>query len=102
MHVYVWEHIHVVSLPYRTNQWIFTKLGRDEVLMIPYNRDLYIGPCLQVVVFFDQIRPGVDQGWAKIGHGGPFLQRTSSSDRKATATNGMHSDILLACGMKCC
>ena len=31
MHVYVWEHI--VSLYYRTAQWMFTKLGRDEVLM---------------------------------------------------------------------
>ena len=32
MHVYVWEHI--VSLYYRTAQWMFTKLGRDEVLMV--------------------------------------------------------------------
>ena len=32
--VYVWEHI--VSLYYRTALWIFTKLGRDEVLMVPY------------------------------------------------------------------
>ena len=31
MHVYVWEHI--VSLYYGTAQWMFTKLGRDEVLM---------------------------------------------------------------------
>ena len=31
MHVYVWEHI--VSLYYRTAEWMFTKLGRDEVLM---------------------------------------------------------------------
>ena len=31
MHVYVWEHI--ASLYYRTAQWMFTKLGRDEVLM---------------------------------------------------------------------
>ena len=34
MHVYEWEHI--VSLYYRTAQWMFTKLGRDEVLMVPY------------------------------------------------------------------
>ena len=32
MHVYVWEHI--VSLYYRTAEWMFTKLGRDEVLMV--------------------------------------------------------------------
>ena len=31
MHVYVWKHI--VSLYYRTAKWMFTKLGRDEVLM---------------------------------------------------------------------
>ena len=34
MHVYVWEHI--VSLYYRTALWMLTKLGRDEVLMVPY------------------------------------------------------------------
>ena len=34
MHVYVWDHI--VSLYYRTAKWTFTKLGRDEVLMVPY------------------------------------------------------------------
>ena len=31
MHVYVWEHI--ARLYYRTAYWMFTKLGRDEVLM---------------------------------------------------------------------
>ena len=31
MHVYVWERI--VSLYYSTAQWMFMKLGRDEVLM---------------------------------------------------------------------
>ena len=30
MHVYVLEHI--VSLNYRTAEWMFTKFGRDEVL----------------------------------------------------------------------
>ena len=34
MHVYEWEHI--VSLYYRTSEWMFTKLGRDEVLMARY------------------------------------------------------------------
>ena len=34
MHVYEWEHI--VSLYYRTALWMFTKLGRYEVLMVPY------------------------------------------------------------------
>ena len=31
MHVYVWEQI--ASLYYRISSWMFTKLGRDEVLM---------------------------------------------------------------------
>ena len=31
MHVYVWTHI--VSLYYRSASWMFTKLGRDEVLI---------------------------------------------------------------------
>ena len=34
MHVYVLEHI--VSLNYRIARWIFTKLGRDKVLMTPH------------------------------------------------------------------
>ena len=46
------------------------------------------------------------QGWfrgeAKIGHGGPLLQRNSSSDRKTTATNRMHSSDQEAFGKKCC
>ena len=39
MHVYVWEHI--VSLYYRTALWMFTKLGRDEVLMMSYKFDVF-------------------------------------------------------------
>ena len=34
MHVYVWKHI--ASFYYRTAQWMFTKLGRDEVLMVQH------------------------------------------------------------------
>ena len=34
MHVYVWEHI--VSHYYRIAKWMFTKLGRDAVLMAPH------------------------------------------------------------------
>ena len=36
MHVYVWEHI--VSLYYITAEWMFTKLGRDEMLIAPHMR----------------------------------------------------------------
>ena len=38
MHVYVLEHI--ISLSYRTTSWMFTKLDRDEVLIITH---LFIG-----------------------------------------------------------
>ena len=68
------------------------KLGRDEVLMVPY----------KCCCFSARSAPGRIQGWAKIGHGGSLLQESSSSDRKATATNRMHSNDLEACGKKCC
>ena len=65
------------------------KLGRDEVLMVPY----------KCCCFSARSPQGQIQGGAKLGHGGPFLQETSS-DRKATATNRMHSNDLEACVMK--
>ena len=58
MHVYVLEHI--VSLCYRTTQWMFTKLGRDEVLMAPhYWPDFSANPAQEWI-----------QGGAKIGQWG--------------------------------
>ena len=68
------------------------KLGRDEVLMVPY----------KCCYFSARSVEGRIQSGAKIGHGGPLLQRTSSSDRKATATNRMHSSDLGECKKKCC
>ena len=50
---------------------------------------------------FGHICPGADPGRGKIGHGVPFLTKTSSSDRKATATNRIHSNDLESCVMKC-
>ena len=90
MHVYVLEHI--VSLYYRTAQWMFTKLGRHEVLMVPYKCFCFSARSLQ----------GRIQGGAKIGQGGPLLQGTSASDWKAKATNRMHSNDLEACEMLYC
>ena len=58
MHVYVWEHI--VSLYYRTAVWMFMKLGRDEVLMVPYKCCCFSARHVQ----------GRIQGGAKIGHRG--------------------------------
>ena len=74
---------------------MFTKLGRNEVLMARHMLK-------DVLAIFAQ---GADLGRGKIGHpreGGPLLQKASSSDRKATATNRIHSNDLEACVMKCC
>ena len=90
VHVYVLEHI--VSLNYKIALWIFTKLGRDKVLMTP-------NICIDS---WAKSAQGLIQGWAKIGPGGSLLQRTSSSDRKATATYWMHSSDLEAFGKKYC
>ena len=67
------------------------KLGRDEVLMVPYKCCCFSARSPQRRI----------QGRAKIGHGGPLLQETSSSDQKATATNQMQSNDLEACEKKC-
>ena len=66
--------------------------GIDEVLKVPYKCCCFSARSVQ----------GRIQGGAKLGHGGPLLQETSSSDRKATATNRMHSRDLETCGKKCC
>ena len=73
---------------------MFTKLGRDEVLMARHMHK-------DVLAIFAQ---GVDPGRGKIGHqgGGSPSSKTSSSDWKATATNQIHSNDLEACVMKCC
>ena len=84
MHVYVWEHI--VSLYYRTTWWMFMKVGRDEVLMVPHL-------CIDFLANFAQ-------GGAKKVNEGSLLQRTSPSDWKATATNPMHGSDLKAYGKK--
>ena len=67
------------------------KLGMNEVLKVPY----------KCCCFSARSAQGRIQGGAKIGHGGPLLQKTSSSDRKATATNRMPSNDLEAFGKKC-
>ena len=68
------------------------KLGMDEVLKVPYKCCCF--------------RPDPPRGGSRAGPnkvtGGPLLQRTSSSDRKATATNQMHSSDLEALRKKCC
>ena len=56
---------------------------------------------LTSVVVFRPDPPGRIQCGAKIRHGGPLLQESSSSDRKATAINRIHSNDLEACGKKC-
>ena len=61
----------------------------------------YSRPHTIVIDFLVNSAQGWIQGVAKIGHGGPLLQRTSSSDQKATATNRMHSSDLEELREKC-
>ena len=70
---------------------VLMKLGMDEVLKVPYKCCCFSARSAQERI----------QGKAKIGHGGPLLQRTSS-ERNATASNRMHSSDLQAFGKKCC
>ena len=64
-----------------------------NLVWMKYSRSL-----TRVVVFWpDPPRAGQNRSRG----GGPLLQRTSSSDRKATATNRMHSSDLEAFGKKC-
>ena len=71
---------------------MFTKLGRHEVLMVPYKCCCFSARSVQ----------GRIKGEGKVGEGGPLLQRTSASDWKAIATNRMHGNDLEACGMLYC
>ena len=68
------------------------KFGMEEVLKVHYKCCCFSARSAQWWI----------QGGAKIGYEGPLLQRTSSSDRKATATIRMHSSDLKVFGKKCC
>ena len=68
-----------------------------KLVWMKYSRSL-----TSVVVFRPDPSRGGSRAWQKIGHGGPLLRETSSSDQKATATNRMHSSDLETCGKKCC
>ena len=70
VHVYVLEHI--VSLNYRIAWWIFTKLGRDKVLMTPH---IYIDS-------WAKSAQGWIQGGAKIGPGGSFSKELLLQTRR--------------------
>ena len=86
MHVYVLEHI--VRLSYRTAWWIFTKLGSDEVLMVP---DLYLG-------FSANSTQVWIQGRAKIGQWGVLAPKDCFFSNKLN----MHGSDLKAYGKKYC
>ena len=68
---------------------MFTKLDRDEVLIVPYK-------CCRLSARSPQ---GQIKGGAKICHGGPLLQETSSSDRNLQRHTKCYD--LEACGKKC-
>ena len=73
---------------------MFTKLGRDEVLVARHMHK-------DVLAISAQGRIQGEAKWVTAGGGVPLLQKTSS-DRKATATNRIYSNDLVACVMKCC
>ena len=60
---------HIFNFFSRTVRWILMKLSRDEVFMVP-------NKCCCFSIISAQ---GWIQGGAKIGHGDPFLQETSST-----------------------
>ena len=69
--VYVYVLEHMVSLNYRIVWWLFTKLGRDKVLMTPAHFYWLMG----------QINPPrVDPGQGHNSSTRGLLQRTSSSE----------------------
>ena len=83
---------HIFNFFSRTAWWILMKLGRDEVLMVPY----------KCCCFSARSAQGRIQGEAKIGQRGPPSSRNFFFIWKATATNQMDSNDLEACGKKCC
>ena len=70
MHVYVWEHIKSALTTEPLNGCLRNLVGMKCSLP---------GTCINM---FGHIYPGADPGRGKIG-----FKKTSSSDRKATATN---------------
>ena len=93
---------------------MFTKLGRDEMLMVHYKCCCFSARSVQTTVGIKCSWSGIciKMFWPYLPRGGsrarqnksrgPLLQTTSSSDRKATATHWIHSNDLEACVMKCC
>ena len=75
-----------------TAWWILTKLGRDEVPMVPN----------KCCCFSARSAKGWIQGGAKCAPEGPHLWEISSSDRLHRTTNWMHESDLEGCGKKCC
>ena len=92
MHIYVLEHI--VSLYYRTALWMFTKLGRHEMLMVPYKFCCSSARSVQ----------GRFQGGAKIGQGGGGSpsSRNFCFRLEGYSIKPKHSNDLEACGMLYC
>ena len=73
MHVNVWEHI--ASLYYRTSQWMFMKLGRDEVLMV-----LHMLKDVLAIIAQGRIQGEAKQVTAG-GGGFPFLKKLLQTGR---------------------
>ena len=74
---------------------MFTKLGRDEVLMARHMHKY-------VLAVFAQGRIQGKAKQVKGGGGFPFLKKLLQNGRLQQQTEFMHSNDLEACVMKCC
>ena len=85
-------YIRTHSKPFLQNRVIFTKLGRDEMLMVPYKCCCFSAKSVNKPI----------QGWAKIGPGGSssltdFFVRPEGYSNDPRNTSGQET-----CGIKCC
>ena len=90
MHVYVWEHI----VTHRTQSAFTTK---------PLNgflQNLVGMKCSCIMMFWPYLPRDGSRVRPNRSRGSPLTPETSS-DRKATARNPIHSNDLVACVMKC-
>ena len=90
MHVYVWEHL--VSLDYRTTEWMFTKLGRDEVPMP--------GTCIKM--FWPYLPRGRSRARQNRSWGGEGSPSSINFFFRLEGYSNKPNSYLEACVMKCC
>ena len=90
MHVYVWEDIASLTTE-PLNGCLRNLVGM---------KCSWPGTCVKM--FWPYLPRGGSRARQNRSWGVPFFKKTSSSDRKATATNRIHSNDLERCVMNCC